>query len=203
MITQVRGVLVNKTPTFAVLEVGGSAGGVGYGVAISLATYDQLPDVGEEITLLTHHYVREDRQELFGFAEERERSVFVQLIGISGIGPTSAQTILSGMSVDALEEAIFFERLGELTTIKGIGRKTAERMVVELKDKIQPSAVTASSAKTPHEDKTDGIVDEAILALKALGFSSQAAFQSVAKAAKNGGAKQTVQELIKNALKER
>ena len=204
LITHVRGKLVHNAPTTAVVEVGGEAGGVGYGIAISLATYDRLPEPGTETKLFTHHYVREDRQELFGFADERERGVFELLIGVSGIGPNSAQTILSGMSVGALQEAIFYERVNELTAIKGIGRKTAERMVVELKDKIQAGALQTGDAGAESGDEADfNAVEEAILALTALGFAAPAARQAVSKAVNKDGTGQSVQQLIKQALQER
>ena len=200
MIVHVRGTLTRKSPMFAVIEVGGDGGGIGYGIAISLLTYDQLPAVGAQIQLLTYHYVREDRQQLFGFADAKERDAFVQLIGISGIGPGSAQTILSGMTVEALNDAIFHERVSELTAIKGIGRKTAERMVVELKDKVQASV--GGGVEQAGDETSGGVVQEAVLALAALGFTDSAARQAVAKAAKNGSSR-SVQELIKGALKER
>ena len=200
MIVHVRGTLTRKSPTFAVIEVGGDGGGIGYGIAISLLTYDQLPAAGAQIRLLTYHYVREDRQQLFGFADAKERDAFVQLIGISGIGPGSAQTILSGMTVEALNDAIFHERVSELTAIKGIGRKTAERMVVELKDKVQASV--GGGVEQAGDETSGGVVQEAVLALAALGFTDSAARQAVAKAAKNGSSR-SVQELIKGALKER
>ena len=200
MIVHVRGTLTRKSPTFAVIEVGGDGGGIGYGIAISLLTYDQLPAVGAQIQLLTYHYIREDRQQLFGFADAKERDAFVQLIGISGIGPGSAQTILSGMTVEALNAAIFHERVSELTAIKGIGRKTAERMVVELKDKVQASG--GGGVEQAGDETSGGVVQEAVLALAALGFTDSAARQAVAKAAKHGSSRR-VQELIKGALKER
>ena len=196
MITHLRGTLVEKMPTAAIVDVGG----VGYAVAVSLATFEKLPAEGEKLQVFTHHYVREDRQELFGFADRAEREVFELLIEVSGIGPNSAQTILSGMSVADLQAAIFHERISDLTAIKGIGRKTAERMVVELKDKIQLSATTTDA------DADDGVeakvVEEAAMGMIALGFGPGPARQAVGKAVQKSGA-QTVQQLIKLALKER
>ena len=204
MITYVRGKLVYKSPTSIVVEVGGEPGGIGYEAAISLVTFEQLPELGAEARLLTHHYVREDRQELFGFADEREREIFELLIGVSGIGPNSAQTILSGMSVAALREAIFYERVNELTAIKGIGKKTAERMVVELKDKIQATALQSDTATADSQAAGEPVaVEEAVLALIALGFAPAAARRAVAQVVKKSGADQSVQQLIRQALKER
>lgn len=195
MITYVRGRLVHKAPTRAVVE----AGGIGYELAISLATYGQLPESGAEVLLLTHHHVREDRQDLFGFVEEAEREMFRLLIGVSGIGPVLAQTVLSGMAVSDLQEAIFHERVRELTGIKGIGKKTAERMIIELKDKVQPGAMAAA----PGAPAAPRAVEEAVLALTALGIASLAARQAVQRVVEKAGTELSVPQLIKRALQER
>lgn len=198
MITHLCGKLADKSPTFAVVDVGG----VGYGTAISLITYGQLPENEEEVKLFTYLYVREDRMELFGFAEEDERELFELLIGVSGIGPNSAQTILSGMSLRALQEAIFHGRVGELTAIKGIGRRTAERMVLDLRDKVRlPAAGGEGGEKADKADASH--VEEAVMALTALGIAASAARQAVSKVVQKNGAPQSVQQLIKQALKER
>ena len=196
MITHVRGRLVDKAPTRAVVEVGG----IGYELAISLATYGHLPEAGAEVQLLTHHHIREDRQDLFGFADEQERELFRLLIGVSGIGPVLAQTVLSGMAVRDLQEAIFYERVKELTGIKGIGKKTAERMIIELKDKVELSRSPAAAAGTPGAPRA---VEEAVLALTALGIASLAARQAVQRVVEKEGAELTTQQLIKRALQER
>lgn len=195
MITYVRGRLVQKAPTRAVVEVGG----IGYELAISLATYGQLPETEAEVLLLTHHHVREDRQDLFGFVEEAEREMFRLLIGVSGIGPVLAQTVLSGMAVRDLQETIFHERVRELTGIKGIGKKTAERMIIELKDKVQPGG----AAPAPGAPATPRAVEEAVLALTALGIASLAARQAVQRVVEKEGAELSVQQLIRRALQER
>jgi Holliday junction DNA helicase RuvA len=200
MITHLRGKLVEKAPTTAVVDVNG----VGYKVAISLVTYEKLPLVDADMLVFTHHYVREDRMDLFGFADKGEREVFELLIGVSGIGPNSAQTILSGMTVDDLRQAVLHERVGELTAIKGIGRKTAERLVIELRDKMPPGEAVAGAENTEGEkDGQAGAVEEAVLALVALGLPSPAARQSVNKVVAKNGEFQSVQQLIKQALKER
>ncbi len=195
MITHVRGTLVHKAPTRAVVE----AAGIGYELAISLATYGQLPAAGAEVLLLTHHHVREDRQDLFGFADEAEREMFRLLIGVSGIGPVLAQTVLSGMAVRDLQETIFHERVRELTGIKGIGKKTAERMIIELKDKVQlGGAAVAPGAPAPPRT-----VEEAVLALTALGITSLAARQAVQRVVEKEGTELSLPQLIKRALQER
>ena len=196
MISFVRGILIVKEPTRAVVDVQG----VGYGLAISLNTYGQLPAAGKEVRLFTYLYVREDRLDLFGFADEAERRVFELLIGVSGIGPNSAQTILSGMSVGDLQAAVFHGRLAELTSIKGIGKKTAERMLIDLKDKIGAADLGGDAGA---DGESSGVSEEAVLALSALGFTAAAARQAVNKAAKKHGGELSVQQLIKRALQER
>ena len=196
MITHLRGTLLAKSPTHAVVDVGG----VGYGLAISLITFDQLPPASEAVHLSTYLYVREDRMELFGFANEEEREIFELLIGVSGIGPHSALTVLSGMTLRDLQEAILQERVAELTAIKGIGRKTAERLVLDLKDKVRAS--TPATGEAASEAKP-GATDEAAKALMTLGYAAPAARQAVRKAVEKHGTDLSVQQLIKLALKER
>ncbi len=199
MIKSLKGILAQKSPTSVVLDVNG----VGYGLSISLFAYDQLPAEGECAQILTYQYVREDRLELFGFADEREREMFVHLISISGIGPNSAQIILSGMSLEDLQSAIVNERAGDLTSIKGIGRKTAERMVVELKDKIPLARNLKLEDKKGVVSGESAVVEEAVLALAALGINTASARSAVRAAIKRNGDAQNVQTLIKRALQER
>ena len=197
MISYLRGKIAYKAPMQAVIDVGG----VGYGMSISLVTYDQLPVLGEEVLLFTHMHVREDRMELFAFIDEGEREVFEMLIGVSGIGPSLALTILSGMTPRDLQEAIVHERVSELTGIKGIGKRTAERLVLDLRDKVSLSA-DVSEGKRQDETGSD-ISEEAAMALMALGMTSSEARQTVRKAIERNGSDLTVQQLIKLALKER
>ncbi len=197
MISYLRGKIAYKAPTQAVIDVGG----VGYGVSISLVTYDQLATLGEEVRLFTHMHVREDRMELFAFADEDERAVFEMLIGVSGIGPSLALTILSGMSLRDLQEAIAYERVSELTGIKGIGKRTAERLVLDLRDKI--SLGTPASEGETQDEAGSAISEEAAMALVALGMTPPDARQTVRKAIERNGSDLTVQQLIKFALKER
>ena len=199
MIKTLRGVLTQKSPTSAIVDVNG----VGYGISISLFTYDELPNEGDIAEILTYQYVREDRLELFGFVDSRERDMFEHLISVSGIGPNSAQIILSGMSLDDLQEAIANARVAELTSIKGIGRKTAERMVVELKDKLKVGQGTSKVATPTQRGEEAEVVDEAILALAALGINANSARSAVQTAIEKNGEAQNVQELIKRALQER
>lgn len=197
MISYLRGKLAFKVPMQAVIDVSG----VGYGISISLVTYDQLPILGEEVLLFTHMHVREDRMELFAFADEGEREVFEMLIGVSGIGPSLALTILSGMSLRDLQEAIVHERVSELTGIKGIGKRTAERLVLDLRDKVSLS--TDISEIETQDETGSAISEEAAMALMALGMTPSEARQAVRKAIERNGSDLTVQQLIKFALKER
>ena len=198
MITHLHGVLTSKAPTQAVIDVGG----VGYVLAISLVTFDQLPSLSEDIRLFTHLHVREDRMDIFGFADTGEREVFKLLIGVSGIGPNSALTILSGMTLRDLQEAILQERVTELTQIKGIGRKTAERIVIDLRDKIRVT-VSADGQEAEETVANTGVSEEAAMALMTLGYRAPAARQAVSKAIDKHGADLSVQQLIKLSLKER
>ena len=146
-------------------------------------------------------HVREDRMELFAFADEGEREVFEMLIGVSGIGPSLALTILSGMSLRDLQESIVHERVSELTGIKGIGKRTVERLVLDLRDKVSLSA-DISEIETQGETGS-AISEEAAMALMALGMTPSEARQAVMKAIERNGSDLTVQQLIKFALKER
>ena len=200
MIKRVTGLLVEMSPTNVVVDVGG----IGYGLSISLNTFDKLPDLQMQVSLYAYTYVREDRLELFGFSDAEEREMFELLIGVSGIGPNSAQTILSGMSVFDLKSAIFDERQTDLTKVRGIGRKTADRIVIDLKDKISPLSISSTkydsgSMKPVRTNKSE----EAILALVALGIVRTVARKAVDSAIAKNGDSVTVQELIKQSLQER
>ena len=202
MIRHLRGLLLRRSPTDIIVDVGG----VGYGLAISLATYDRLPVAHEEAVLFTYTHVREDRLQLFGFADEDERDMFELLIGVSGIGPTSALTVLSGIPLKALQTAIFEERVSDLTRVRGIGKKTAERVVVELKDKIRFSMVAGTGTDAAQPGEGTGVVSavqEATMALIALGFQAPAAKKAMERAQKENGVDATVQELIRHALRNR
>lgn len=198
MIWRLRGTLVDKAYTHAIVDVGG----VGYGLSVSLQTSAGLPETGETVHLHVHTYVREDRIQLFGFCDTTERDMFQLLIGVSGIGPSLAQTILSGLSVEDLQRAIHREQVTELTQVKGVGTKTAQRVVVELRDKVSLPAGAAQTEAADDEEK-DPVLTEAAMALEALGFAGAAAGKAVAAARRKQGDAATVQDLIKAALRER
>ena len=197
MICFLRGNLIERAPTQAVLDVEG----VGYGLAISLATYQQLPEIGSQVSLFTHLHVREDRMELFAFSTVDERSMFELLIDVSGIGPTLALMILSGTALRDLQKAIVDENISELTLIKGVGKRTAERIVLDLREKVQ-----IVDSKTPEElalNDSSKVVREAQLALQALGMSADEVSKVILKVSDLGKSDLTVQDLIKLALRER
>ena len=196
-IRHLRGILTEKTPAGIVIE----CGGVGYGVTVPLSTFDRLPATGEEATLRIAHIIREDDQLLFGFATERECSFFGTLLSINGIGPKLALSILSGLTPAELSTAIVEGDVRRLSSISGVGKKTAERIIVELKDKIDPIEAMADRAKAAGgAEPAVPALRDAILSLVALGNKREDAENAV-KAAYEANPKATVQELIRLALR--
>jgi Holliday junction DNA helicase RuvA len=176
MIAHLRGRLLSKSPNQAVVE----CGGVGYDVTISVATFTSLPVEGAESSLHVHTHVREDQIALFGFAETQEKRLFERLIGVSGIGPKLAITVLSGISSERLVGAIRTNDLGMLTKIPGIGKKTAERIVLELKDKLDDLAsVFVGVAGGSAGVRLGGAGDDALSALTNLGYARPLAQKAV------------------------
>ncbi len=195
MITYLHGSLVKRSPTEIIVDVGG----VGYAVHISLSTYEQLPEINSEIHILTFYHVREDAQLLYGFMSESEREMFKLLIGVSGIGPRMAQTILSGIRPDELIKTISLGAISTLTSIPGVGKKTAERLVVELKDKVIKLEGTEKIFDLP--TSSSSIRNEALTALVSLGFTREKAEQSLRSVLNEMDGKTiSVEELIKRAL---
>jgi Holliday junction DNA helicase RuvA len=180
MIGQLRGRLADKRPNHLLVDVGG----VGYLVAVPLSTYAALGDLHTEVTLLIHTHVREDALTLYGFLSSREKHFFELLLGASGVGPTLALKILSGMSVEELVPAIRTGDVARLTRIPGVGRKTAERMVVELKDKLE--AVVVAGEK-PAVASPAGVEADVASALVNLGYEQRAAESAVAEARRTAG----------------
>lgn len=196
MITFLEGVLVEAWPTHVVVGVHG----VGYHVAIPLSSYDKLPAVGQPIRILTHLQVREDAHVLFGFMTAAERDLFRLLVAnVSGIGPKTALDVLSGTTVTNFKAAVVAGDAGLLAKTKGIGKKTAERIIVELKDKVGVAAAweaaSAAHAPTPEEAQ----VNDAVLALIALGYKQVDAHKVVKQAWDRGT--RDVEELIRQGLK--
>jgi Holliday junction DNA helicase RuvA len=175
MIAHLRGKLLAKHPNQAIVETSG----VGYDVVISVPTYSDLPGAGSEVALHIHTHVREDQIALFGFLHSTEKQLFEKLITVSGIGPKLAITILSGMAADAMAAAIRSNDIARLTKIPGIGKKTAERMVLELRDKL-PVATSATVLPT-----LSAVEDDVLSALLNLGYQRAAAESALEKAPKN------------------
>ena len=166
MIGRIQGILVSIHPPRLLVD----CQGIGYEVDVPMSTLYQLPPAGQKITLLTHFQVREDAQQLFGFATETEREAFRQLIKISGVGSRTALAVLSGMSVNELAQAIALQEANRLTQVPGIGKKTAERLCLELKGKLAPDlGITGGKSQVPEASS------EVLQALLALGYSEKEA----------------------------
>jgi len=193
MIGLLRGRLLEKRPNQVILDVGG----VGYLVAVPLSTFAALGELHAEVTLLIHTHVREDALALYGFLSAREKHLFELLLGASGVGPILALKILSGMNVEELVPAIRTGDLARLTKIPGVGRKTAERMVVELKDKLEAVAVeaerpaVATSAAGAEADVKSALIN--------LGYDERAADSAVAEAKRQAG-RSNFEELLRASL---
>ncbi len=198
MITFLRGKLVGALPTQATIEVNG----VGYEVLIPLSSFDKLPAPGAEVQILTHLAIREDAHVLYGFMTAAERDLFRLLIHtVSGIGPKIALNVLSGMNPVALRGAVANGDVKALSQISGVGKKTAERIVVELKDKMGAAgAWEASSAQRALSD-ADQKVNDAVLALMALGFKQPEAHDAIRASQAALGAQASVEELVRASLK--
>jgi Holliday junction DNA helicase RuvA len=191
MIAYIKGKLIEKNPTYAIIE----SGGLGYFVHISLHTYSQIPDQ-ESVKLFTHFHVREDAQSLFGFSSQMEREIFRLLISVSGVGTATARVMLSSMAPEEIQQAIASDNVSLLKTVKGIGAKTAQRIIIDLRDKILKTydidVISTSIGNTARE--------EALSALDVLGFSrkqTQRIIDNIVRDNPNFG----LEELIKQALK--
>ena len=194
MITYVSGTLVVKSPAEVVVDVGG----MGYAVLVPMSSLERLPATGEAVRLLTHHHIREDTQLLFGFITESERALFRSMIGVSGIGPKLGLAALSAYSPDRLRDLILDVDTAQLTRIPGVGKKTAERLVIELRDKL--ADLDAEPGDTPRTDASE-IRADARAALEALGISRADAEKRLRNALRNHtGEPLTVEVLVRKAL---
>ncbi len=197
MIALLTGILRSKSPTEVLIDVNG----VGYSVSIPLSTFEKLSALNSTVTLYTHLNVRDDALQLFGFATEAERSLFRELISVSGIGPKIAQSILSGISAQDLKSHIANGNTQALTAIPNVGRKTAERMIVELRDKIGKMDLGGTTTAAAKDAKSENR-SQAFLALISLGYSRPAAEQALRSAlAESNGAEIPLEDLIKRALR--
>lgn len=194
MISYIKGEITWKTPTYIIVETGG----LGYHVLVSLHTYAQIEKL-ERVKIHTHLLIREDSHTLYGFAEESERSLFQHLISVSGVGPNTAQLLLSAMTPDEIRSAIIGENEQAFSKVKGIGPKTAKRIILDLKDKMVKSSGEAPLSLLPQDNTTR---EEALSALVALGFARvqvQKVLNAVLKERPSAG---NVEELIKLALRQ-
>lgn len=200
MISRLRGILESKTPPFLLIEVNG----LGYELQAPMSTIYQLPDCGQPVVLLTHHYVREDAEVLYGFFEEQERALFRALIKISGVGPKMALTILSGIEWEAFVLCVELRDTAPLIRLPGVGKKTAERLLIEMAGKLKSnlqdedfsSKVLVKNNKTL-EKSGHSSYEEAVSALIALGYKPQEASRAISKIHEEG---LMSQELIRRAL---
>jgi holliday junction DNA helicase RuvA len=188
MIGRISGILLDKTPPLALID----CNGVGYECEVPMSTFYLLPQVGDKVTLLTHFVVREDAQLLFGFGTNQERLMFRQLLKVNGIGAKSALAILSGLSIDELIQAVSLQEAALLTRVPGIGKKTAERLLLELKDKF-----TLDSALSIKGSGMPSISQDVLNALIALGYNERESLNAV----KSLDINLTVNDGIKQALK--
>ena len=198
MIGRLRGSLAEMQPPYVLVDVGG----VGYQLEVPLSTLARLPAINEPVTLHTQQVVREDAHLLYGFIEKRERDLFRELIRLSGVGPKLALALLSGLEIDELVRSVQRQDAAMLVKIPGVGKKTAERLLVELKDRIsgwellpgEPVRAVASSAPLPGNDAEQ----DALSALTGLGFKTSEALQAIAEVNEDG---LSAEELIRRALK--
>lgn len=191
MIAHVQGLLVEKTPTYVVIETGG----IGYRIFISLTTFSEIGQT-KACKLLTHLTIREDAHLLYGFMHENERALFRMLITVSGVGTSTALMILSALNPDETRQAILSSDINTLKSVKGIGAKTAQRIIIDLKDKLSKDSLDADFSFS--ENNT--IKEEALSALVMLGFNKNLAEKAVAKIIKTS-ADLSVEEVIKQVLK--
>ena len=196
MIAYIKGLLVEKFFDRVVVE----ASGVGYQIFIPISTFDKLPHEGDEVKLLAWHCVREDDEILFGFATTAEREMFLKLTQVSGVGPKIALAILSGSSIGELSLAIASGNAKRISAIKGVGKKTAEKICVELKDKVNAIEALASTSRSSKDDDKAPMLRDAILALSALGFNEETANKMVTQVIQSNPSVADVESVIKLAL---
>lgn len=188
MIGRLTGILLEKQPPQVLLDVGG----VGYEVDVPMSSFYNLPALGERVTLVTHFVVREDAQQLYGFLSQKERVAFRELIRISGVGPKLALSVLSGMSADELAQCIVMQDAAQLTRVPGIGKKTAERLLLELKGRLADALPQVGGFSV-----SAGVAHDALGALLALGYSDKEALQALKQLPEG----LSLEESIRQALK--
>jgi Holliday junction DNA helicase RuvA len=192
VIAHIEGKLSVKTPTYVVVD----CGGVGYSIQVSLHTYEQLGN-SENVRLLTHLVIKEDSHTLYGFMQDDERQLFTQLISVSGVGPNTARLMLSSLKPADIRQAISEGNWALIKTVKGIGEKTAQKVVIDLKNKVQKSDVAGELSLVSNRNNK---IDEALAALTMLGFSKNEAEKALLKT-RQQNPEYTVEELVKHTLK--
>ncbi len=196
MIDSIKGTLVKKNPTSVIIDIGG----IRLGIPITLATFEKIPDPNHAVELLTYLHVREDIMELYGFYDDHERDVFMQLNSISGIGPRSAMNILSGTNPIEFKKKIIDSDVASLTSIPGIGTKTAKRIIVELKDKFTDQG-TGGDLDFLLESSDKDKIDDVTKVLISLGYKPSAINQVIKKLVTKDGLDDNIEDIIKGALK--
>jgi len=192
MYSHIQGKLVEKTPTYVIIDVNG----IGFQIHISLNTYSEIGN-GEACKLFTHFVVREDAHLLYGFSTETERRLFQYLVSVSGVGVNTARLILSALSPSELYSAITGSNIAALQAVKGIGGKTAQRIIIDLKDKLEKEDFSSENVAFKHNTKKD----EALSGLVILGFNRNVANKALDKVLKSNDAEISVEQLIKSSLK--
>lgn len=197
MIAHLSGKLLEKQVNSVIVETNG----VGYEVTIPLSTFYEIGEIGSDIQLRIYTHVREDALQLFGFKTERERQLYLKLISVQGIGAKSGITMLSGMSADEIIAAIRTDNLVSLTSIPGVGKKTAERLVIELRDKLNDLSALAQpqTSEAASDTAIESVYDDALSALTNLGYQRNAAEKALKQAA-NEGTERSVQKLLRRSL---
>ncbi|MEW6555880.1 MAG: Holliday junction branch migration protein RuvA [Elusimicrobiota bacterium] len=193
MIAQLTGTLVSKKKNKIIVDVSG----VGYELTISLSTFSELPQETSKVKIFTYQYVRENAMELFGFSSEFEKELFLLLISVSGIGPKTAMDVLSDTSLSGFKNAIISADLKTISSIRGIGKKTAEKLIFELKDKIREFHIPTAKIST-----SQTVIDDAIEALKSLGFTYIQSKEAVEDAAGRLKKDASISEIVKESLKD-
>ena len=197
MIAHIQGDLQFKSPEYLVIDVGG----IGYQIQVPLTTFYHLPEVGNAVALHIHTHVREDTLQLYGFQSREEKALFVHLIGVAGIGPRLAVNILSGITPTDLVETVSQRDIARLVAIPGVGRKTAERIMVDLKDKLPALEQARQVAALVKESAADAIMEDALSALLNLGYKKGVAQRAVEKACKRLQGQLTLEMLLKESLR--
>lgn len=198
MITFVEGTLEEVLPNMIVIN----AGGIGYQILIPLSSYNKLPAPGSRLRMLTHHHVREDAQTLYGFSSTGERDLFRLLMAhVSGVGPKLAMAVLSGMSVDEFKSAVVTSDIAAISRISGVGKKTAERVVLELKDKLGVAAEWEAASRENAPSGIERHLHDAVLALISLGYKQADAHKAVKAVLPKLPTGSSVEEVVREALK--